>query len=136
MKKQVVNKQEEAIINEIKLYSKRFIEKMGGFYPFAISINKNNEVSSIGAYEGNDFPKSRVLIDLLEKSIRSEISNNKILIAAICIDIFLYQTIEGVKKNKNAIEIRFLSDSDNKTEHLIYEITENNNIKFKELIKP
>ena len=136
MKTQEIYKQEESIINEIKIYSKRFIKKMGGFYPFAISINKNNEISSIGAYEGNDFPKSQVLIDLLEKSIRSEISNNKILIAAICIDIFLYQTIEGLKIKKNAIEIRFLSASDIKIEHLIYEISDNNSIKFIELIKP
>ena len=126
-------KQEENIIQEVKRYSKRFIEKMGGFYPFAIGMNDKNEIFSIGAYEGNEFPKSQDLINLLEKSINTEISNRHIILAAICIDIFLYQTVERVKFKKNAIEIRFMSASGNKIEHLIYELSVNNSVEFIEL---
>lgn len=127
-------KQEEAIIREIKRYSKRFLEKMGGFYPFAIGINKNNEIFSIGAYEGNDFPMSQELIDLLEKSIKNEISKRKIAISAICIDIFINETIEGFETKKNAIEIRFMSATIQKTNHLVYEISSEGSVIFSTLL--
>lgn len=56
---------EEIIIQEIKRYSKRFIEQMGGFYPFAIGMNESDEIFLIGAYDGNEFPMSQELMYFL-----------------------------------------------------------------------
>jgi len=134
MMTQINEKQEEAIIKEIKRYFKGFIEKMGGFYPVAIGMNENNEIFSIGVYEGNEFPMSQVVIDLLEKSINKEISNKKISLSAICIDIFLHETIDGFKTKRNAIEIRFMSATNQNIKQLIYEIATNGSVIFSDLI--
>jgi hypothetical protein len=131
---QIINEQEEPIINEIKRYSKRFIEKMGGFYPFSIGMNENNEIFSIGAYDGNEYPMSQNLIELLEKSINAEISDNKISLSAICIDIFLNETIDNIKTKKNAIEIRFLSKTYRNTKYLVYDFTRDGKVLFLNII--
>jgi len=101
--------------------------------PFAIGMKENNEIFSIGAYEGNEFPMSQVLIDLLEKSINKEISNKKISLSAICIDIFLHEIIDGIKTKRNAIEIRFMSATNQNTKHLIYEIGADGFVAFSNL---
>ncbi len=125
------NIKQEAIINEAKRYSKAFIEKMGGFYPFAIGVNIENEVFSIGAYEGDEFPDSQKLIDFLERSINVEISNGNIMMAGLCIDIFLYKTINNIDVKKDAIEIRFMGK--NKIiKHIFYEFTDRKSVKFVE----
>lgn len=103
---------------------------MGGFYPFAIGMNESDEIFSIGAYEGNEFPMSLELIDLLERSINTEISNNKISLSAICIDIFLHETIDGIKTKRNAIEVRFMSAIAQYTKHLLYDISTDGSVIF------
>ena len=98
-------KQEEAIIREIKRYSKRFLEKMGGFYPFAIGINKNNEIFSIGAYEGNDFPMSQELIDLLEKVLKMKYQKEKLLYQQFVLIYLLMKQLKDLKQKKMLLKL-------------------------------
>jgi hypothetical protein len=126
-----LSENEILIVSGVKEYSKVFLETMGGFYPFAISLQMDKQIVSIGASDGSDFPESQDLIYLLEKSISNEIIEKKYILAAICIDVFIHEKIEDVDTKKDAIEIRFVSSSYRKTVQLVYELDGNNKVTFK-----
>lgn len=127
-----LNIDEALIANEVKKYSKVFLENMGGFYPFAIAMKKDKQIVSIGAYEGHEFPESQSLISLLEKSIPEEILKNNYIIAAICIDIFIHETINGVDAKKDAIEMRFINSSSSYIAYMPY-IIDNGIVTFEDV---
>ena len=124
---------EMLIVNGVKEYSSVFLENMGGFYPFAIGLEKNKQIVSIGASDGSEFPDAQDLINLLEKSIPKNIKEKKYILAAICIDIFIHENVEGIDTKKDAIEIRFVAPSYRKTVQLVYELGTNNKVTFKNL---
>ena len=126
-----LSEDEIRIVNGVKEYSSVFLENMGGFYPFAIGLQKNKQIVSIGAYDGSEFPESQDLINLLEKSIPKDIKEKKYILAAICIDIFIHEKIEDIDTKKDAIEIRFVAPSYNKIVQLIYEFGANKKVIFK-----
>jgi hypothetical protein len=129
-----INKDEMLVIGEVKKYSNVFLESMGGFYPFAIVMKKNKQITSVAASDGEEFPDSQSLIDLLERSLSKERRNGKYILAAICIDIFVHDNINGIKTKKNAIEIRLVGTTYQKKVILYYQITEENEVIFQELI--
>jgi len=128
-----LSENEMLIVNGVKEYSSVFLENMGGFYPFAIGLEKNKQIVSIGASDGSEFPEAQDLINLLEKSIPKNIKEKKYILAAICIDIFIHENVEGIDTKKDAIEIRFVAPSYRKTVQLVYELGTNNKVTFKNL---
>lgn len=121
------------VIQGVKKYAKVFLENMGGFYPFAIGLNNNGQIVSIGAYDGDEFPESQILIDLLEKSIPQDIKKKEFKLAAICIDVFIKEMIDNIENKRDAIEIRFISSDNRKTVNLFYMIDSNNIVSFDDL---
>jgi len=126
-----LSENEILVVNGVKEYSNVFLENMGGFFPFAIGLQKDKQIVSIGAYDGRELPESQDLVNLLEKSIHKDIIEKKYILAAICIDIFIHEKIEGIDTKKDAIEIRFVAPSYSKTVQLIYELGTHNKVIFK-----
>lgn len=120
------------LTSEVKKLSNIFLEEMGGFYPFAFAMDKNQKIISIGASDGDEFPESQDLINLLEKSISEEITKGQYILAVICIDIFIHKNINGTETKEDAIEMRFLSFTYRKRIQLSYEINLNKKVVFKD----
>lgn len=126
-------KSEILIIKGIKKYAKAFLENMGGFYPFAIGLNNKDQIVSIAASNGEEFPDSKTLIDLLEKSIPHEINKKEFKLAAICVDVFIKKIIDNKENKRDAIEIRFISSDNRKTVNLFYKIDSKNKVSFDDI---
>lgn len=124
---------EELIREEIKKLASVFLKDAGEFYPFAMGIDHSKQIYSIAASNGEEFPASQTLIDILENNIPLDIIEGKYLLGGICIDIFKYEDIEGIQVKKNAIEIRFVGEDYRNKVHYYYEVKSNGNIVF---IKP
>lgn len=121
---------EELLCEEIKKLVSVFLKDAGEFYPFAMAINHSKQIYSIAASNGEEFPASQILIDILENNIPLDIIEGKYLLGGICIDIFKYEEIEGIQVKKDAIEIRFIGENYRNKVHYYYEVKSNGDIIF------
>ena len=84
----------DRLLNVLLPHAQELLEKYDEFYPFGASLDEQGNVAMIGAYDGNEHPKSMDLMDLLTKSFSS---GKTFRAGAICANV----TVNG----KDAIRI-------------------------------
>lgn len=127
---ELLNEYEELICEDIKKLASLFLNDAGAFYPFAMGIDYSKKICSIAASNGEEFPESQILIDILENNIPLDIIEGKYLLGGVCVDIFKSEEIEGVLVKKDAIEIRFIGEDYRNKVHYYYEIKSNGDVIF------
>ncbi|MFV0467456.1 MAG: hypothetical protein ACK5MK_00865 [Dysgonomonas sp.] len=125
-----LNEYEELICEEIKKLVAIFLKDAGEFYPFAMGTDHSKQIYSITASNGEEFPASQTLIDILENNIPLNIIEGKYLLGGICLDIFKYEDIKDTQIKKDAIEIRFIGENYRNKVHYFYEVKSNGSITF------
>jgi hypothetical protein len=97
----------EILINNILGQAKYYLEAAGEFYPFGAVINKDDSLSPLGFYPGEEYPASKTLIIGLEKAIKEGLEKNEYKAAAIGIDVL----INSGNEKKDAIQIHLYSEA-------------------------
>lgn len=82
-----------------------FLLDAGEFFPFGASINADHKIVSRAAYidDNNDCPPSLELIEMLEKSIVTDIQSGRIILGVVAID----GRIKKDDQIADVIEMRF-----------------------------
>lgn len=130
MSKIKLTKQEKQILEESLLYVKAFVEDSGNFYPFAMIMDTNEEIFSLAPELEDDFPESETIINVIEEAIGKEYdkNNNNYILSIMCIDVFVYEAINGSDVKRSAIEIRFIAPDYKAVHYLEYYIQLNNKL--------
>lgn len=90
-----IDENEKLLLQHILQCAGAFLEAHKEFYPL---------------WYGNEFPNSQDLISLLEKSLSSGINEGNYLLCAICYDIYLKETINGMERKRDAIKVCFIAN--------------------------
>ncbi|SHF05344.1 hypothetical protein [Dysgonomonas macrotermitis] len=110
-----IDENEKLLLQHILQCGGAFLEAHKEFYPFGMAMGYDFEIYTIAASDGNEFPNSQDLISLLEKILSSGINEGNYLLCAICYDIYLKETINGMERKRDAIKICFIAN-DHKNE--------------------
>jgi hypothetical protein len=68
-------------------FAENLLSKYGEFYPFSFVLNNDNTVVAVGHYDGDEQPKSQVVINGLKLTLKNEVKKNKIKAIAIFYDV-------------------------------------------------
>lgn len=104
-----LNDNETLLLQEILNFAGPFLEGHKEFYPFGMVMDQNYEIYSVSASIGEEYPNSQDLITLFEDGFSKELNNGNYLLCAICFDIYLKETINGIEYKKDAIKVRFMT---------------------------
>ena len=74
--------------NSIVPVAQMLLTKQGAFYPIGAIMMSDGVIRHVGAkVEGDDYPRSQSLLDLLTDTFRTEAAKGKLRAAAICFDV-------------------------------------------------
>lgn len=77
-----------ALFDTLLPVAQMLLRKHGEFYPFGAVMTSNGEIRHIGAkMEGNDYPPSQPLIDLLTETFKKQARKGELRAAGICYDV-------------------------------------------------
>lgn len=101
----LTEKEEKIAINALE-YVNEFLSEMHSFYPFAMLMDKNNNIFSLAPDIENEYPSDGYLIELYKRGIYNQYSISDIyILEIICSDIL-------IKKKENyckAISIEIIA---------------------------
>jgi len=76
------------LLNTLVSVAQMLLTKQGEFLPIGAIMLSNGEIRHVGAkIEGNDYPGSQPLIDLLVENFQKEAAKGKLRAAGICYDV-------------------------------------------------
>jgi hypothetical protein len=75
------------LLNALLPFAQQMLGKNGEFFPFGADMKTDGEIEMIGAYEGQEHPKSQLLIDLMREDFKKRAENCEIRCAGICYDV-------------------------------------------------
>jgi hypothetical protein len=91
----------ECLADEIIYVAQHLLEKQGEFFPFAEVMDNNGKITIVGAYTGEEHPKSQELIDGLISGLRKMANNGEISAAGLGLDTRI--TDPATNKKSDAI---------------------------------
>jgi len=124
------------LIENSKKYLTAFLLDSGEFFPFAMIMDNKGIVYPLEHEVKEEYPSSSSLIDLYERTFNNEIreSASEYKLGILCIDVFINEMIDGNSTKRSAVEIRLIGMTYIKKVVLFYNITENNEVIFQELV--
>lgn len=111
----------------------RFLTEFGEFYPFAATINLNNEMEPVGvSFNDDDYPDAEDVVTEFENTLKAQFNNKAILSAAICTDI-TFTSDDDEEEEIDALHIRYQNSARDSVDVFVtYAIDEENTIFFSE----
>lgn len=109
------------------------LKEFGEFYPFAYGIRKNNEIVSVNAFDGDEFPASIDVIEELKKALIESDKANHFDTVCICIDVSF--TPKGREEKTDGLQLKINCRDSGPIEYLIPYELKNNSIAFGEIEK-
>jgi hypothetical protein len=106
------------------------LKVQGEFYPVATVMNFDGTVSSIGAFDGDDYPLSKNVITNLKKTLQANFEKKNYKAIAIFYDV--KTTDPNTNEKTDAVAV-FTEHVDGKTAYYFYypyKLAENNEAKF------
>jgi hypothetical protein len=94
------------LVKNILDQANHYLNDAGEFYPFGAAISSQGELTPIGVYLENDFPKSNEVLEILENVIRKWIEDDEYKVAAVGIDVFIKSNRDGEVEKVSAVEVR------------------------------
>lgn len=126
-----LTQKEEALKNSSLSYLKVFIENMEGFYPFAMIMDTQGQISSLMPFDENN-SDVQSLIDLYTDTLKNEINNNALYdVGVLSVDVTISKKTKNGTIKENGIEMTFFEKGKkNKIIHVKYKITDDDEICF------
>lgn len=126
-----LNENETLLLQETLNYVGPFLEEHKEFYPFGMVIDCNHEIYGVAASINEEYPNSQDLITLLEDGFFKELNNGNYLLCAICFDIYIKETINGIEHKNDAIKVRFMTKNNSNEVVLPYIYNTEGTVVFK-----
>jgi hypothetical protein len=76
----------DSLMNSLLIFAEQMLKEEGEFLPFAGAMDMDGEIYWIGADNGQEYPGSQALIDILTTQLHSEAVAGKIRASGICLD--------------------------------------------------
>lgn len=126
-----LTQKEEALKNSSLSYLKVFIENMEGFYPFAMIMDTQGQISSLMPFDENN-SDVQSLINLYTDTLKNEINNNALYdVGVLSVDVTISKKTKNATIKENGIEMTFFEKGEkNKIIHVKYKITDEDEICF------
>ena len=78
-------RQSEDLMNASIELAEKLLTEHGEFYPFGHAMLKDEQIVSVAAYDGNEFPPARELIELLEAAFKVGALKKEYIGTALCL---------------------------------------------------
>jgi len=75
------------LLNTLYGFAQEMLAKHGEFFPFGAEINRDDELTHVQGYTGDECPPSQQVIDLLIQGLRDQAEKYEIRAAGICFDV-------------------------------------------------
>ena len=102
-------RQSEDLMNASIELAEKLLTEHGEFYPFGHAMLKDEQIVSVAAYDGNEFPPSRELIELLEAAFKVGALKKEYIGTALAYDVKV-SSEEGKSEDALAINIDNVAD--------------------------
>ncbi len=98
----MANTELDALLNTLLPVAQMLLKKQGEFYPFGAIMSSSGEIRHVGArMEGDDYPPSEPLIELLTETFKKYAAKGELRAAGICYDVLTVPP--GEKQKRDAI---------------------------------
>ena len=74
-------------MNEVLPFAQQMLERHGEFIPYGGAMKPNGEIVSVAGYDGDEFPPSQDIIDLLKDAFRAAGRSGEYKATAIVFDV-------------------------------------------------
>lgn len=108
------------------------VKQDGEFYPFGAKIDNQGTLTSVGHYDGDEFPLSQTKIDELKKFFEQEVTDQKIRAYAITFDCLAEKDDSSEKTDAIAIECYSKENAQRTIYYFPYRLLTNNELEFGE----
>jgi hypothetical protein len=78
--------QAETLMNAALPFAERMLGDHGEFYPYAMAMKPDGEITAVAGYDGREHPPSQEIIDFLTEALRKDAASRLIVAAAIVWD--------------------------------------------------
>ena len=77
----------EELLNAVLPFAQQMLEKYGEFIPYGGAMKPNGEIVSVAGYDGDEYPPSQEIIELLKDAFRDAGRNGTYRATAIVFDV-------------------------------------------------
>lgn len=74
-------------MNEVLPFAQQMLERHGEFIPYGGAMKPNGEIVSVAGYDGDEYPPSQDIIDLLKDAFRAAGRSGEYKATAIVFDV-------------------------------------------------
>jgi len=90
----------DALFNTLLPFAQKMLQKYGEFLPFGAIMSSSGEIRQVGAkIEGDDYPTSQPLLDLLTETFKKQAVKGELRAAGICYDVLTVPPGEDQKRD-------------------------------------
>jgi hypothetical protein len=90
----------DALSNTLLPFAQKMLQKYGEFLPFGAIMSSSGEIRHVGAkIEGDDYPTSQPLLDLLTETFKKQAAKGELRAAGICYDVLTVPPGEDRKRD-------------------------------------
>ncbi|MCU1332690.1 MAG: hypothetical protein JWM08_1682 [Candidatus Angelobacter sp.] len=90
----------DALFNTLLPFAQKMLQKYGEFLPFGAIMSSSGEIRDVGAsIEGDDYPTSQPLLDLLTETFKTQAAKGELRAAGICYDVLTVPPGEDQKRD-------------------------------------
>lgn len=79
----------EELLSEAVPFARQMLAEHREFFPFAVSMSEDREITQVGVSTEDEQPASRELMDLLDVVLRNEAAEGTLRAAAVTYDIMI-----------------------------------------------
>jgi hypothetical protein len=79
----------DKLLNALLPFAQQMLAKHGEFHPFGAFLNEKGEVVLLAAYDGNEHPPAKELIEMMVEAVRKDALPKGYLAVGICFDVLV-----------------------------------------------
>jgi|SRR5215472_2032872 len=98
----------DKLLNALLPFAQQMLAKYGAFHPFGAYMNAAGEIVLLGAYDGQEDPKGKELIDMMVVGLRKDAPEKGYRAVGICYDVLVIPPSETKKTDAIEIDIEYL----------------------------
>jgi hypothetical protein len=90
----------DALFNTLLPVAQRLLRELGEFLPFGAIMSSSGEIRHVGGkIEGDEYPTSQPLLDLLTEAFKKQAAKGELRAAGICYDVLTVPPGEDQKRD-------------------------------------
>ncbi|HEY6946726.1 MAG TPA: hypothetical protein VI431_16435 [Candidatus Acidoferrum sp.] len=95
----------DKLLNALLPFAQQVLAKYGAFHPFGAYMNASGEIVLLGAYDGQEYPKGKALVEMMVGALRKDAPGYSAV--GICYDVLVIPPNQTKKTDAVEVDVEY-----------------------------